>query len=141
MTYYLSTSDNRVYDFNHQPSGDDWQQVSQAKGKALEKQQAIDSLKNIFALMPPEKRVIYTVLRSVSKSGMSRVIDFYTIENDRPQYLSGLIKMALGYRMAKNGGLVVGGCGMDMGFHVVYTVSSVLHGGARGGYEIKHQWM
>ena len=141
MTYYLSTSDNRVYDFNHQPSGDDWQQVSQAKGKALEKQQAIDSLKNIFALMPPEKRVIYTVLRSVSKSGMSRVIDFYTIENDRPQYLSGLIKMALGYRMAKNGGLVVGGCGMDMGFHVVYTVSSVLYGGERGGYEIKSEWI
>ena len=141
MTYYLSTSDNRVYDFNHQPSGDDWQQVSQAKGKALEKQQAIDSLKNIFALMPPEKRVIYCVLRSVSKSGMSRTIDFFTIDNDRPQHLSGLIKMALGYRWAKNGGLVVGGCGMDMGFHVVYTVSSVLHGGARGGYEIKHQWI
>jgi hypothetical protein len=141
MTYYLSTSDNRVYDFNHQPSGDGWQQVSQAKGKALEKQQAIDSLKNIFALMPPEKRVIYTVLRSVSKSGMSQTIDFFTIDNDRPRHLSGLIKMALGYKFGKNGGLVVGGCGMDMGFHVVYTVSSVLHGGARGGYEIHHEWV
>jgi hypothetical protein len=141
MTYYLSTSDNRAYDFNHQPSGNDWQQISQAKGKALEKQQAIDSLKNIFNLMPPEKRVIYCVLRSVSKSGMSRVIDFYTIENDKPQYLSGLIRMALGYRMAKNGGLVVGGCGMDMGFHVVYTVASVIYGGNRGGYEIKSEWI
>jgi hypothetical protein len=141
MTYYLSTSDNRAYDFNHQPSGNDWQQISQAKGKALEKQQAIDSLKNIFNLMPPEKRVIYCVLRSVSKSGMSRVIDFYTIENDKPQYLSGLIRMALGYRMAKNGGLVVGGCGMDMGFHVVYTVASVIYGGDRGGYEIKSEWI
>lgn len=141
MTYYLSTADNRVYDFNHSPSGDDWQQISQAKGKELEKQQARDSLKNIFNLLPPDQRVIYCVLRSVSKSGMSRVIDFYTIENNRPQYLSGLIRMALGYRMAKNGGLVVGGCGMDMGFHVVYTVASVIYGGDRGGYEIKHQWM
>lgn len=141
MTYYLSTSDQRVYDFNHTPSGDDWQQISQAKGKELQKQQAIDSLKNIFSLMPEDQRVIYCVLRSVSKSGMSRVIDFYTIENNRPQYLSGLIRMALGYRMAKNGGLVVGGCGMDMGFHVVYTVASVIYGGDRGGYEIKSEWM
>jgi hypothetical protein len=91
--------------------------------------------------MPEEKRVIYCVLRSVSKSGMSRVIDFYTIENDKPQYLSGLISMALSYRMAKNGGLVVGGCGMDMGFHVVYTVASVIYGGDRGGYEIKSEWI
>ncbi len=141
MTYYLSTTDNRVYDFNHQPSGEDWQQLSQAKGRELEKQQAIDSLKNIFNLMPSDKRVIYCVLRSVSKSGMSRVIDFYTIENNKPQYLSGLIRMALGYRMAKNGGLVIGGCGMDMGFHVVYTVASVIYGGDRGGYEIKSEWI
>jgi hypothetical protein len=141
MTYYLNTQYSRVYDFNHAPKGEEWQPVSQAKGKELEKQQAIDSLKNIFNLMPEDKRVIYCVLRSVSKSGMSRVIDFYTIENNRPQYLSGLIKMALGYRMAKNGGLVIGGCGMDMGFHVVYTVSSVVFGGTRGGYEIKSEWI
>ena len=142
MTYYLNTQYSRVYEFNdYEPKGEEWQQVRQAKGKELEKQQAIDSLKNIFNLMPEDKRVIYCVLRSVSKSGMSRVIDFYTIENNRPQYLSGLIRMALGYRMAKNGGLVVGGCGMDMGFHVVYTVSSVIYGGERGGYEIKSEWI
>jgi hypothetical protein len=141
MTYYLNIRDNHVYNFNYAPQGEYWQQVSQAKGKELEKQQAIDSLKNIFNLMPEEKRVIYCVLRSVSKSGMSRVIDFYTIENDKPQYLSGLISMALSYRKAKNGGLVVGGCGMDMGFHVVYTVASVIYGGDRGGYEIKSEWI
>jgi hypothetical protein len=141
MTYYINTRDNHVYDFNYAPQGEYWQQVSQAKGKELEKQQAIDSLKNIFNLMPSDKRVIYCVLRSVSKSGMSRVIDFYTIENNKPQYLSGLIRMALGYRMAKNGGLVVGGCGMDMGFHVVYSVASVIYGGERGGYEIKSEWI
>lgn len=141
MTYYLSTTDNRVYDFNHKPNGDYWQEVSKSKGKELEKQQAIDSLNNIFDLMPQEKRVIYCVLRSVSSTGMSRVIDFYTVINDKPQYLSGLIRMALGYRMAKNGGLVVRGCGMDMGFHVVYSVASVLYGGSRGGYEIKSEWI
>ena len=141
MTYYLSTTDNHVYDFSHEPSGENWQKLSQAKGKALEKQQAINSLKNIFDSMPQEKRVIYCVLRSVSASGMSRVIDFYTVINDRPSYLSGLIRKALGYRMAKRGGLVVGGCGMDMGFHVVYTVASVLYGGNRGGYEIKSEWI
>ena len=80
-------------------------------------------------------------MRSVSKSGMSRVIDFYTIENNKPLSLTHLIGKACDYRMAKNGGLVVKGCGMDMGFHVVYVVSSILHSGDRGGYEIKHEWM
>ena len=32
----------------------------------------------------------------------------------------------------------VGGCGMDMGFHLVYTLSSVLYD---DGYAIKQEWL
>ena len=70
---------------------------------------------------------VYTVLRSVSKSGMSRRIDFYVIKNDKPLYLSGLIGIVLGIgRSMDKDGLKVDGCGMDMGFSVVYNLGSVL---------------
>lgn len=141
MTYYFSKQYNRVYDFNHEPKGEEWERLSNYKGRIVERQQAIDDLQKIFSFIPTGEKKIYTVLRSVSKSGMSRVIDFYTIENNKPLSLTHLIGKACDYRMAKNGGLVVKGCGMDMGFHVVYVVSSILHSGDRGGYEIKHEWM
>jgi hypothetical protein len=35
-------------------------------------------------------------------------------------------------------GIKVGGCGMDMGFHVIYNISKTLF---NDGYAIKHQWL
>ena len=102
---------------------------------------------------------VYCVLRSVSASGMSRRIDFYKFENDSPLYLSGLIGIVLGIsRNADKAGLKVDGCGMDMGFSVVYDLGCVLFpdgftvdGIGRngdtsghnndGGYALNHCWM
>ena len=53
------------------------------------------------------------------------------------------------------GGLVIGGCGMDMGFHVVYNLGRAMwpdgtpdpHGTRNGepdrdgGYALKHRWL
>jgi hypothetical protein len=40
-------------------------------------------------------------------------------------------------------GYKVGGCGMDMGFHLVYTLASVLFPEDRktGGYKLNHEWI
>lgn len=38
------------------------------------------------------------------------------------------VSKLLGYRMGKRDGLIVGGCGMDMGFEVVYNLSAALFG-------------
>jgi hypothetical protein len=102
---------------------------------------------------------VYAVLRHVSASGMSRRIDFYTIADNRHVFLSGYIRRALGYKFAPKGdGLVVSGCGMDMGFAVVYELSRTLfpdgfkvEGRGRngdtsgwdkdGGYAIKSSWL
>jgi hypothetical protein len=35
-------------------------------------------------------------------------------------------------------GIRVGGCGMDMGFHLVYTLSRALFD---DGYYVKHEWL
>lgn len=69
---------------------------------------------------------VYCILRNVSSSGMSRRISL-VIKNKE----SGEIQDISGYaatvcdmrRNDKDGSLVVGGCGMDMGFHCVYSLS------------------
>lgn len=100
---------------------------------------------------------VYTVLRHVSKSGMQRRIDCYTIGKDRRlQYLSGYMEaLGIAKRGRKDQGLVVNGCGMDMGFHLVYGLGATLwpngtkkpHGmrngepDLAGGYALKHEWI
>jgi len=113
------------------------EQVSKTKGKALRAQHAKKSLLNILKAGD----TVYTVLRHVSASGMSRRIDLYTIQDNKPVYLSGYYAMLQGEEPPQNG-YKVGGCGMDMGFHLVYTLSSLLFGfDNRGGYELRHEWL
>ena len=71
---------------------------------------------------------LYTVLRNVSRSGMSRRIDVYKMTDAGPHYLTGNVADAIGATFPSKGdGLRIDGCGMDMGFHVVYTLSYVLY--------------
>ena len=90
-----------------------------------------------------EGSTIYTVLRHVSASGMSRRIDLYTIRDNRPVFLTGYVGAILGMsRRRDKDGLTVSGCGMDMGFHVVYNLSAALFGhDDRGGYKLNHEWL
>lgn len=75
---------------------------------------------------------LYTILRHVSSSGMSRDISLVYIKPNAKEGqaiydLDYNAQMILGYPAPKRGsGLRVGGCGMDMGFHMVYTLSRYL---------------
>ena len=75
---------------------------------------------------------IYTVVKYVSQSGMTRHISCYVATtNDKtkePQItdISWYVANILDYKRAENGGVKVSGCGMDMGFSLVYNLSSVL---------------
>lgn len=94
-----------------------------------------------------EGDTVYTVLRSVSSSGMSRKISLKVAKDgkilDLTYYASILLDWAL---VEVNGSraLRVGGCGMDMGFHTVYTLSRVLfreEGNTKdAGYLLNHAW-
>jgi hypothetical protein len=58
-------------------------------------------------------------------------------------------------RLADDGGIKIGGCGMDMGFDLVYSLGATLwpngtrkpHGtrngepDSAGGYALNHRWM
>ena len=70
---------------------------------------------------------IYGIVKSVSASGMSRTIKFYTIKDNRPVFLSWSIGQILGYKVKEDGTIRVNGVGMDMIFKVVFDLGSVVH--------------
>lgn len=81
---------------------------------------------------------VYTILDHVSASGMSRAIRVVLLEchDGKPEarHPNWAVGKALDLRHWKRNGreqdaLVMGGCGMDMGFALVYNLSSVLYGG------------
>jgi hypothetical protein len=122
-----------------------------AAGKAAMKAQAIEYL---HGLLKPGSEVLCSI-RNVSRSGMSRRIDFYTVSGGDLVMLTHKIADATDNRVSDKGGLIIGGCGMDMGFAVVYHLGAVMwpngtpepHGrrngepDSEGGYALKHRWM
>lgn len=102
------------------------------------RQEAIDRLREW--LKPGD--TVYTQLKHVSRSGMSRVIQIVKIscrpETDidgnagaQPEilYLGYNVAEALGWKYDRDReGVKVGGCGMDMGFHVVHSLGYALYG-------------
>lgn len=162
----------------------------QTKAAIAERDEAIAKLREW--IKPGD--TVYTILDHVSSSGMSRAIrvvlpyvagkDLQTCEASErgpvnhkdlsvdfihPNYAIG---KALDLRHWKRNGreqdaLVIGGCGMDMGYHLVYTLARVLYpnftcigagcpsndhsNGDRdytvgkphsdGGYSLRHRWL
>ena len=135
------------------------------KAQAQEQNEARETLR---AMLPPGS-VVYVVLRHVSRSGMLREIAAYTIQNGEPVWISGRVAQAAGLKLGKRDGVLMGGCGMDMGFGLVYELSHALYpqgfactgentcpasdhnNGDReysvskihsnGGYALQHRWM
>jgi hypothetical protein len=92
------------------------------KAQEAERQEYIHTLRDEL----PPGSTLYTVLRHVSRSGMSRNIDVYLIDGGEPHWRSYRVASALGLPIAQDAVKVVG-CGMDMGFHIVSNLSRVLY--------------
>ena len=142
-----------------------------------------EAIRELRKLLKPGDTV-YTILRHCSRSGMQRVIELvipyikyheeyplkpgsdyardYDAEPKRvkvgPQVriIGGWAARAMGYsRSKKYDGIITNGCGMDMGFELVYNLGRTLwpkgtvkpHGMRNGqpdrdgGYALKHQWL
>lgn len=115
-----------------------------SKAKQAERDEAIQKLRAWF----PKGSTVYTNVEHVSRSGMMRHISVWGYRRDEegkiamdpngepyrvhPNYA---VSTALGWSMARDA-VKVSGCGMDMCFHLVYTLSHVIHG---DGYALKHR--
>jgi hypothetical protein len=76
----------------------------------------------------PPGSTVYTTVKHVARSGMSRSIDVHTIEDNEPRWMSYRVAAILGESFDEQRESVrVYGAGMDMGFQLVYNLSSVLY--------------
>tara|TARA_B100000900_G_scaffold379445_1_gene364344 strand:+ start:359 stop:673 length:315 start_codon:yes stop_codon:yes gene_type:complete len=103
----------------------------------ISKDKAIEVLKNYVK----EGDSLFTTLNHVSQSGMMRHISVIAIDDNKPINLTRFVSVALDWKEGKNktgGGVKVGGCGMDMGFHLIYTLSRFLFD---DGYAVKQEWI
>ena len=92
--------------------------------KQKEREEAVRELREI--LKPGD--TVYTNLKHVSRSGMSRVIMPFIIRDNSPRYLGWTVSKAIDERYNREKeGIVMGGCGMDMGFELVYRLSRKLY--------------
>jgi hypothetical protein len=132
--------------------------------KATEKAEAIERLRGM--LKPGD--TVYTILRHVSRSGMSRSISVVVVQDGVPFDVSWAVaKAGLGRFDRDRDGVKVTGCGMDMGFHLVYNLAWTLypdgfgcvgehcpsndhsngdrdrtpHKHSDGGYALVHRWL
>jgi len=80
----------------------------------------------LFSVLPPSTTV-YTKLNHVSRSGMLRSISLYTISNNELIWLTGYSAPVLGERLDRYDGISIVGCGMDMGFELVYRLGRALY--------------
>ena len=113
------------------------------KQQRTDRQEAIDQLRQW--IKPGD--TVYTILEHVSRSGMSRSIrvvllkhadavwngcklhdeDGSDCEHVVDLHPNHAVAVALGLRRSKREGVIVGGCGMDMGFHLVYELSHTIY--------------
>lgn len=129
----------------------------QTKADIAEREQALEYLRK--ELKPGD--VLFTVVRHVTKSGMRRSISVLRScvdENGTPtiENLDFFVAHVVKERIDRgNGGVYQHGAGMDMGFHIVYTLGRYLwpngtakpHGKRNGqpdrdgGYALKQRWL
>lgn len=94
-----------------------------SKAKETERAEAIEVLRK--HLRPGD--TVHTIVRHASRSGMWRSISAIVETSDGPWDASGFVARAIDAKFdRKNGGVKMGGCGMDMGFALVYNLSRVM---------------
>ncbi len=102
---------------------------------------------------------VYVSVGRVARSGMSRTIHVRTIAKGEPRQWDWHVARVLGLTLTDDG-VRIGGCGMDMGFQIVYLLGRHLwpkgsslpkgrHGRngdtsgfeTDGGYLLTHRWL
>lgn len=88
----------------------------------------------------PKGTRIYTVLRSVARTGMSREIGVvvYDPTEGNFRHIDSMTAHIVGLPLGKRDGVRVPGCGMDLGFWLVAELAQAIHGDERA---LTHSWL
>ena len=99
----------------------------------------VDYSKELLLSYFPKGSTVWLVIRQVSRSGMYRHISVHGINKNNIYVYSFHVANVLDWTYKdKTNAVGVGGCGMDMGFHLVYTLSSILY---KDGYALTHRYI
>ena len=110
-----------------------------------------DSVRFLKKYFPIGSEVTLSVAH-VSRSGMRRTIKVMAYNKDRKEIVnvSQHVARVLGWKIDDDrNGVVVDGTGMDMGFHMVYSLGSTLYRGSKSkrlhngeaGYALTHNYV
>ena len=150
--YYIRTKDGRIY-ATSDPST--WHEAETLTRKAGEEAYRAQAKADLLEFIKPGS-TIYCILRHVSASGMSRRISLVVMQDGKPRNITGTAAAAMASTLNRDEfSIVVNGCGMDMGFHLVSSLGCRLwpkgtpepHGSLNGtpnhdgGYALKHEWL
>ena len=106
-----------------------------------EKQQLHEEKEEFKQLLKQHDNTIYVELVSVSRSGLQRYVTCHLID-DNNNTINITNQVAAYSDMTLNDrGIRLNGVGMDMGFHLVYTLSRQLFEGEDAGYQLRHRWL
>jgi hypothetical protein len=120
----------------------------------------VEQLANLRKWLKPGDTV-YTILESRAASGMSRwirVLIPYVNETGEIGFIHPNYAVSIVLNLRRDGnheGVMMQGCGMDMGYEIVYRLGKALwpegtpepHGSRNGspdsdgGYALKHRWL
>ena len=155
--HYMRNTSGDIFSTHFPEYHKDCESVPRAEGEQIVREQTRAAL---LKMINPGS-TIYCVLRSVSSSGMSRRISLFVAvppHDDMPASIAnidGMTTTITGRTLSGKGGIVANGCGMDMGFDLVYSLGRALwpngtpepHGSRNGepdtdgGYALKQAWL
>ena len=134
---YMRASDGTIFYALNPEWHKGCESLKRADGLRLYREQCIDELRKML----PEGTRVHTVLRHVSQSGMRREISCLVVHDGELRGITHQVAFATSRALGKRGGVMCNGCGMDMGFDLVYSLSAALFDGERAGYRLKHDWI
>jgi hypothetical protein len=150
--YFIHTPQGRIYTTGNPEFWKDSVILKPKEGREAYRAQAKADLLEFIT----PGQTVYCILRHVAKSGMSRRISLFVIQNGELRDITRTAAIAMDRKLNRDEcSIVVGGCGMDMGFHLIYSLGYHLwpngtpepHGrrngepDSDGGYALKHEWL
>ena len=143
--YFMRTPSGNVFRTSFPEYYKECEQLTRTEGEKIYRAQVLADIKK--KVKPGQ--TIYCTLRSVSASGMQRRISLHTIHKGELIPLDHAASVLTGRTLSDKGGIVCNGCGMDMGFDLVYSLGySIWPKGTRngqpdkdGGYVLRHSWI
>lgn len=130
-THYYRTEDGQHLSLDEPVTRIGWTKLTAAQYRTGRQAECIAQLSR----MCPAGSTVYTILRHASASGMSRRITLVVFRGGEPLYLDAYVADLLGYKRHPDQGIIVSGCGMDMGFHSVDSLSRALC------VDLTHRWL